>query len=205
MTWVEPVAGEDKVAIQLYDLDTRVLITVDESTNMETIPQLSDDYLVWSSHNIEFVIYSLDDRKVDSRLMYKFELMFPKVADEYVVWQEKTETTATRLVVKPVQYGTKEFELFKGDIDRFDIGDGFVVWESDQKIYVHSLVRRETKTIGEGKHPTIRGNMAIWQLPKERSQNSVFQVVELKAPELTDVEYGSLIDVDELRRTRNTN
>ena len=51
LTWVEPVAGEDKVAIQLYDLDTRELITVGESTYMETIPQLSDDYLVWSSHD----------------------------------------------------------------------------------------------------------------------------------------------------------
>lgn len=195
LTWVEPVEGEDKVVIQLYDLDTRELLTVDESSNMETIPQLSDDYLVWSSHDIEFVNYSLVRKKVDSKFVNKFELMFLKVNDEYIVRQEKTRTSETRLVAKPVQF-YKEYELFTGDINSFDIGDNFVIWESDRKIYIHSLLRKETKVIGEGKFPSIRGNMAIWQLPKEAGEDSAFRVVEFRAPELTDVEYGKLIDTD---------
>ncbi|WHT49172.1 hypothetical protein QNH10_05975 [Sporosarcina thermotolerans] len=134
---------------------------------------------------------------MDSRTGNKFELMFPKVNDEYVVWQEKTETSETRLVVMPVEFGRKEAEVFNGDINSFDIGKDFVIWESGHKIYVYSLMRKEIKIIGEGEFPSIRGNMAIWQLPKEGGEDSVFQVVELKAPELTDVEYGGIIDVDE--------
>ena len=195
LTWVEPIEGEDKVAIQLYDLDTRELRTVGEEPYMETIPQLSDEYLVWSSYEYEFVIYSLSEKKVDSRVGYKLELMYPKANNEYIVWLEKTALSETRLVVKPVEL-YKESELFVGDISSFEIGDNFVIWESDQKIYTHSLVRKETKVIGEGKFPSIRGNMAIWQLPKEAGEDSAFQVVELRAPELTDVEYGKLIDMD---------
>lgn len=197
LTWVEPIAGEDKVAIQLYDLDTRELVTVDETIYMETYPQISNDYLVWSDYKAEIAIYSLDRRQVDFRTASKFELMSPKVNGEYVVWQEKTGTSETRLVVMPAEYGRKEVELFKGDINSFDIGEDFVIWESGQKIYVYSLVRKETKIIGEGEFPTIRGHMAIWQLPKEAGEDSVFQVTALKTPALTDVEYGSTIDVDE--------
>ncbi|MDN4608445.1 hypothetical protein [Sporosarcina highlanderae] len=202
LTWVEPVAEEDKVAIQLYDLDTRELVTVDETTYFATFPQISDHYLVWSDFGgYEFAKYLLDRRQVDSRTANKFELMFPKVNDEYVVWQEKTETNETRLVVMlvemPVEFAWKETEVFKGDINSFDIGEDFIIWESNQKIYVYSLVRKETKMIGEGEFPTIRGNMATWQMPKESGEDSVLQVVELKAPELTDVEYGAIINVDE--------
>lgn len=197
LTWVEPVAGEDKVAIQLYDLDTRELVTVGETSYVETFLKISDHYLVWSDYKSEFAIYSLDRRQVDFRTGSKFELMFPKVNDEYVVWQEKTGTSETKLVVMLAEYGRKEVELFKGDINSFDIGEDFVIWESGQKIYVYSLVRKETKVIGEGEFPAIRGHMAIWQLPKEGGEDSVFQVAALKAPELTDIEYGQTINVDE--------
>lgn len=197
LTWVEPVAGEDKVVIQLYNLNSRELVTVDETSNLGTFPQISNHYLVYSDFKAEFPIYSLNRRQVDFRTVNKYELMFPKVNDEYIVWQEKTETGETRLVVMPAEYGRKEAEVFKGDINSFEIGDDFVIWESDHKIYVYSLVRKETKIIGEGEFPTIRGNMAIWLLPKEGGEDSVFQVVELKAPELTDAEYGFNIDIDE--------
>ncbi|WHT49171.1 hypothetical protein QNH10_05970 [Sporosarcina thermotolerans] len=57
------------MAIQVYDLDTRELVTVDETTYMETFPQISDHYLVWSDYGgYEFVnIRWIDDKWIQGQ------------------------------------------------------------------------------------------------------------------------------------------
>lgn len=196
MTWVEPMEGEDKVLIQLFNLDTLELETVGEATTFQVTPQLSDRYLVWSNGEFEFAIYSLEERKVDSNIN-KNEMFFPKVNNEYIVWQEATDTSDTRLVVKPIQY-FEEIELFRGDINSFDIGDGYIIWESSQTIYAYSLRWNEIAIIGEnGDFPIIRENVAMWQLSKEGEKDSVFQVVSLRTGDVSKfVHKDKIIEVE---------
>ncbi|WP_438318670.1 hypothetical protein [Sporosarcina sp. FA9] len=196
LTWAEPVAGENKTMIQLYDLDTGVMQTVGES-DVRTLTKISNDYLLWTDGDKDFVVYSIKEKKMDPAFTNNMFTYAPTLNDTYVVWQEATETSETRLVISSIA-GSKEVELFRGDINTFDIGEDYVVWESEQIIYAYSWTYRETKEIGQnGEFPVIRGNTVIWQQLKEDSESTKLQVIDLEKPKF-DEYLEKMIEKDNL-------
>ncbi|WOV86786.1 hypothetical protein QWT69_13015 [Sporosarcina oncorhynchi] len=185
LAWAEPVAGENRVLIQLYDLDTGILQTVGES-DVHAVTMLSDNYLLWTEGEKVFNVYSIEEEKVDATFHNTMVTYTPSLNDTYAVWQEATQTSDSRLVMSAIA-GSKEVELFRGAINSFGIGEDYVIWESDQTIYAYSWAYRETTEIGRnGEFPVIRGNTVIWQQVKEGSERTKLQVVELEKPEFDE-------------------
>lgn len=187
LAWAEPEEEEGEVmSIVLVELDTGALQFVGESSADETVvTKVTDQHVLWTKDYREFVVYSIEEEKVETKFYNKLLTFDPTLNDQYVVWLEANEvndTSENRLVMSKI-IGSKEVELWHGNIHSFAIGDDYVVWESDRSIYAYSWAYRErTELDKNGERPIISGNTVIWQQGDEGGEVAKLQVVTLPTP-----------------------
>lgn len=189
LAWAEPDEEGEFMSILLYELDTGNHQIVGESSADDTIvTELTDQYVLWTKGYREFVVHSMEVEE-DTTFYNKLFTFAPTLNDKYVVWLEANEvndTSENRLVMSKV-IGSKEVELWRGNIHSFAIGDDYVVWESDRTIYAYSWAYRQTTELGKhGERPIISGNTVIWQQVNEDAEVAKLQVMTLPAPEFDE-------------------
>ncbi|GKV56574.1 hypothetical protein NCCP2222_25210 [Sporosarcina sp. NCCP-2222] len=186
LAWAEPAKGTEEMLIQLYDLETGKLETAGKSEISQPMPKLSDQYLAWSNTSKEFIVYSIEEKKTKSTFVNKVETLSAKLNDKYVVWMEHVGNNDFRLLMGAIA-GSRETELFRGEINTYEIGEDYVIWESGGWIYSYSWAYRQTiEQVGLAESPAIRGNTIIWRQTKEVENKPILTFQQLEKPEFME-------------------
>ncbi|WP_366922468.1 hypothetical protein MFMK1_002928 [Metallumcola ferriviriculae] len=164
-------------SLKLYNIETREERDIALVKSPKAMPNISRKYLVWSEDKTIFV-YSLSKEKVIEKIITDQLAMFPKVNDEYVIWNE----VGVYPLLKMKRIGEKKkTDIFTGSVFFFDIGTDYIVWQSkpNGSIFAYSISRNSTETItSSGLLPYIRGNNLIWET-KGKDNKVIFHVAKL--------------------------
>jgi hypothetical protein len=114
LVWIVP-SSEDATIMQLYvyDLSNDRLTVIDGEFDQMSIPDISDEFIVWSKANRIF-IYSIPENKIIETIETNQLVNYPKVSDNTIVWQEK-EANRSTLYAKNILKSNRT-KFFSGDV-----------------------------------------------------------------------------------------
>ncbi|WP_163537362.1 hypothetical protein [Gracilibacillus sp. YIM 98692] len=183
LSWIEKVENENTIKneVKLVHLPTKEIKAISDVNYGQSIAHISNNYLVWSSEK-SIYIYSLQEEEIVETINTNQLVNFPKVNNDYVVWQElgSEGPSDSTLKIKQIDMDDKPIEVvFKGNMFFYDIGHDYLVWQTGEEIRAYSIKTKETKSLGDGFLPYIRGNKVVWEQGEE-DDYVIFKVAELQ-------------------------
>lgn len=176
LAWFETDNISKQRTLKLYNIETRKEEDITKIEDVTSMPYLSNEYLVWSEDRTIF-IYSLNKCKVVETINTNQHGVWTKVNDKYVAWEANGSLQLKRIG------DNEKVTIAKDSVFFFDIGNDYIVWQSNSKhsssILAYSISKNKTEIItSSGMFPYIRDNHLIWET-RDENNKVIFHIAEL--------------------------
>ncbi|GAA0352908.1 hypothetical protein [Bacillus horti] len=174
LAWLEKVeeGGDEKYEVNVMRLPeglTNTVAIIDLNNDLQDklnndLLYVSDEDLIWSD-DTEIYVYSLKEESIVEQITAPRTVISPKANNRYVVWEEYyRDATMAEMFIQPLGGEGERMRIRSGKVFSYDIGEDYVIWETNNRIQLYSIEHRKTQLLGPGKLPHMRNNEAVWSL-----------------------------------------